>query len=49
MNIKDVKVKLYQRAEMEWTEEVEQKPNLCLYKTFKCNFKPKSHLQKNFP
>ena len=49
INIKDVKVKLYQRAEKEWKEEVEQKPKLRLYKTFKCNFKPESYLQNNIP
>ena len=49
INIKDIKVKLYQIAEKEWKEEVEQKPKLRLYKTFKDNFMPESYLQNNFP
>ena len=45
VDIEKAKTNLFKLAEHEWKQDVESKPKLRLYKTFKTNLKPANHLQ----
>ena len=40
---------MFKLAEHKWKQDVESKPKLRLYKTFKTNLKPANHLQSYIP
>ena len=46
---KKTKTSLFKLAEHEWRHDVESKPKLRLYNTFKTNLKPANHLQSYMP